>query len=299
MLVTIGNGTLTVAIEDAGAQLASVRDAAGREYLWQGDPEIWPRRAPLLFPTVGRLKDGAYLLSGERYKIPTHGFCRSAPFAVTGRGEAWASFRFCDTEETRGAYPFSFALTVTYALEGKCIVKTHCVENRTDRPMPYELGGHDGWRIVPEEDGRMDECGIRFPGVDAVTPYGMDAQNMVTPKDKTFALRGGRMPLKPSAYGLDTIILDEFKERKAELLNRENRPVVSVAFDDFPYLGVWTAARDFDTNYVCIEPWTTLPDAVFAGRELTEKPGVRVLPPLGSETLRYTVAIHGGKEGGR
>ncbi len=298
MPVTIRSEALTVTIGEAGAQLASVRDAAGREYLWQGDPEIWPRRAPLLFPVVGRLKDGAYLLGGERYAMPTHGFCRSAPFETVEQSAARASFRFCDTEETRRSYPFSFALTVTYALEGNRLTKTHCVENRSRRPMPFELGGHDGWRIVPEADGPMDACSVRLPGVERITPYGMDEEKMITPKTKTLALTDGRIALRPSSYGLDTIILDEFNERKAELLNSKNRPVLRVEFNDFAYLGVWTAARDFDTNFVCIEPWTTLPDAVFAGRELAEKPGVHILPPGGSESLAYTVTVHGRREGG-
>ena len=37
---------------------------------------------------------------------------------------------------------------------------------------------------------------------------------------------------------------------------------------DFPYLGLWTADKPFDTGYFCIEPWSALPDAVFVGRGL-------------------------------
>ena len=60
MLVTIQNESLTVKIDSTGAEPASIRDTAGTEYLWQGDPEIWGRRAPLLFPIIARLKDGQY-----------------------------------------------------------------------------------------------------------------------------------------------------------------------------------------------------------------------------------------------
>ena len=67
MLVTVHNEALTVQIEDAGAQLASIRDTRGVEYLWQGDPAIWNRRAPLLFPFIARLKDEQYLLDGKPY----------------------------------------------------------------------------------------------------------------------------------------------------------------------------------------------------------------------------------------
>ena len=292
MIVTIRSEALTVQIEDAGAQLASIRDKRGVEYLWQGDPDIWNRRAPLLFPFIARLKDEQYLLRGKPYHIGTHGFCRSAPFEVTAQSESSATFRYADTAETWEMYPFAFALSVTYTLEGDTLVKTHRVENRGDEPMLYELGGHDGYRAPIEAHERMGDYAIRFPGVDAVTPYGMDAQNMITPKTVTHPLPNGRMPLKPSAYQLDTIILDDLPERRAVLVDASDRPRVSVSFDDFPYLGVWTATKDFDTNYVCIEPWTSLPDATFVGRELSDKAGVRTLAPHAAEELTYRVTIH-------
>ena len=39
---------------------------------------------------------------------------------------------------------------------------------------------------------------------------------------------------------------------------------------------------------MCVfEPWTTLPDAVFAGRDLTEKAGIRALEAGKSEKRTY------------
>ena len=293
MTAEICNEYLTVQIEHAGAQLASVKDGAGTEYLWQGDPAIWPRRAPLLFPIIARLRDNQYLLNGRAWTIPTHGFCRSAPFSVVEQAEDRIVFRYTDTEETREVYPFAFALDVAYQLEGRALRKTHTVENRGGQPMPFELGGHDGWRAPLGGGERMDDYAIRFPGVDEICPYGMDAGNMITPKTKSYKLDRGRMPLKPSAYGLDTVILDGLPRRRAVLEDGGGRPRLAVDFDDFPYLGIWTAAKDFDTNYVCIEPWTALPDAVFVGRELTDKAGIRILQPGQREALSYTVTFYG------
>ena len=59
-------------------------------------------------------------------------------------------------------------------------------------------------------------------------------------------------------------------------------------FTGFPYLGLWTQDKPFDTNYVCIEPWTTLPDGTFVGRALADKQGIRTLEAGQSETLTYT-----------
>ena len=292
MLEEIKNEFLTVRIENAGAQLASIQDENGTEYLWQGDEKIWPRRAPLLFPIIARLKDGQYTALGKTWSIPTHGFCRSAPFQVVDRGEGRVSFFYGDTEDTRKVYPFSFGLTVTYVLTGRSLRKIHRVENRGTEPMYFELGGHDGFRAPLEAGEAMGDYAIRLPGVDTITPYGMDRENMITPKSRSFSLENGRLSLKPSDYQLDTVILDELPRRRAVLTDGRDRPRVTLDFEDFTYLGIWTADKDFDTGYVCIEPWTTLPDATFVGRGLRDKAGIHILGPKESETLSYTTTFH-------
>ena len=46
-----------------------------------------------------------------------------------------------------------------------------------------------------------------------------------------------------------------------------------------------------DACYLCLEPWSALPDAHFSPRELAEKPGVRTLQPGERATLAYRMAF--------
>ena len=287
MRYTIQNEFLTVQAEDLGAQLASIRTPGGEEYLWQGDPDIWARRAPILFPFIARLREGQYDLDGQTYSISTHGFARDSLFSVVDQGPDRISFQLTDTPETRAVYPFAFSLTVTYTLDGNRLIKSHRVENRSDRDMLYELGAHDGFRVP----GPMKEWSVRLPGLEAVRLYGMDGQLMVTPPGEPVPLTEGALPLTPASFGLDTLILDSPPGARAVLTDPLGRPRVAVTFPGFPYLGLWTADKPFDTGYVCIEPWSSLPDATFVGRELGDKAGVRRLAPGESETLSYTTEI--------
>lgn len=292
MIFTIRNDALTVDIDSMGAQLASVRTPDGTEYLWQGDPDIWARRAPILFPFIGRLKDSTYLLDGTPYTISTHGFARDMEFAVIRQADSSLTFELNDTPETRRVYPFSFSLEVTYTLEGNHLTKTHRVSNRSQVDMLYELGAHDGFR-VPTGDGiTMADYSIRLPGLDSVRFYGMDENLMLTPKGDPIPLLQSSLPLTPAVFGLDTMILDAPPQAQAILYDFQGNPRVSLSFSDFPYLGIWTQNKPFDTGYVCIEPWSTLPDGTFMGRELGDKPGIRHLAPGESETLSYTTIIY-------
>ena len=75
------------------------------------------------------------------------------------------------------------------------------------------------------------------------------------------------------------------------LVDRSGRERVVVECPDFPYLGLWTADKPFDTGYFCIEPWSALPDAVFVGRGLEDKAGIRRLEPGGVHVLTYTTTF--------
>ena len=48
--LTLTSEHLRVAVSSKGAELHSVLDKDHREWLWQGDPGSWSRRAPVLFP---------------------------------------------------------------------------------------------------------------------------------------------------------------------------------------------------------------------------------------------------------
>lgn len=84
MQYTLKNARLEATFESFGAELISIRDAAGKDYLWYGDSAFWGRRSPVLFTFVGKVKDGKY--------------------------------RCKDVEYTMGQYPFAFRLEIGYKL---------------------------------------------------------------------------------------------------------------------------------------------------------------------------------------
>ena len=46
---TLSNDILSVTIAERGAEMQSIRDAQGHEYLWQADPKYWAKHSPTLF----------------------------------------------------------------------------------------------------------------------------------------------------------------------------------------------------------------------------------------------------------
>ena len=76
MQATIHNEFLTLTVDTHGAEAVSLKNAAGEEMLWQADPAIWKRHAPILFPWTGKLTGGTFTANGKTYKGGQHGFAR-------------------------------------------------------------------------------------------------------------------------------------------------------------------------------------------------------------------------------
>lgn len=69
--------------------------------MWQADPEIWGRHAPVLFPVVGRLKDDQYTYDGKIYHMGQHGFARDAQFTVEEQDDKHIVFLLTSNEDTK------------------------------------------------------------------------------------------------------------------------------------------------------------------------------------------------------
>lgn len=291
MNLTLKNQFLTVVISTLGAELQSVKTASGQELLWQADKSIWGRHAPLLFPIIGRLNNQQYTLDGKVISIPQHGFARDTEFTVDAQSDCSVTFSMTDSEATHAVYPFAFQLSITYTLDGNRLTKTHTTTNRSDAVMPYEIGGHDGYGTTLKAGESMSDYAIEFPNQTAIYPFQMDEHCFLTPEKLNYTLTNGALPMPPKVFGLDTIVLEKLPINQVTLSNRKNSIRLTVDFADFDYLGIWTKPVDFDTNYVCIEPWTTLPECTFVGSDLKEKAGIRLLQPNQSESLSYTVTV--------
>lgn len=57
MNYTLKNDHLNVVVDTFGAEMHSIQHD-DIEYLWQADAKFWGRHAPVLFPIVGKLKNG-------------------------------------------------------------------------------------------------------------------------------------------------------------------------------------------------------------------------------------------------
>ena len=102
-----------------------------------------------------------------------------------------------------------------------------------------------------------------------------------------------RLYLDMKVFDQDALVLEDDAGKIVELHGPKTGPILTVKFPQFKYLGIWTKNMPYDTNYVCIEPWSSLPDFAHLGTELTEKIGIRRLARGQMEMLGYSIEVNG------
>ena len=253
----LDNGCLRLLVSSCGAQMQAI-EKDGAQYLWDGNEEYWPERAPLLFPFVGRFTEGKYRLDGQEYEMDIHGFARKLPFQVTEQTKEKISLELRDSQETFASYPYHFILQVSYTLQKNKIGIEYQVQNLTDKTMYFGIGGHPGFRVPLENGLDFEDYYLEFAKECRPERVGHTKACFLSGVNEEFPLEDGRiLRLSHDLFDDDAIVLAHMADEVALKSDKGSRQV-RVAYPDLPYLGLWHVPNT-DAPYVCIEPWTSLP----------------------------------------
>ena len=164
MLITIQNECLHLTVDTLGAQMMSLC-ANGTEYLWQGDPQYWPDRAPTLFPFIGRLTHNRYRFQGKTYSMGIHGFAAASEFYPEEQSKEMLVLSLGSSMNTLLQYPFDFSLRITFQLIHNTVQISYQVCNLDAKTMPFGIGGHPGFRVPFVEGERFEDYVLAFSDV--------------------------------------------------------------------------------------------------------------------------------------
>lgn len=268
--ISLHSDTLTAEIDPHGAQLSVLRDAAGRDLLWNGDEAIWKGRAPILFPIVGTLNGGHFSWRRERYALSRHGFARDRRFEVVRRSDHEALFRQVADNATRKMYPFEFELDVAFRLEASVLVVEASVRNTGNEPMPASLGFHPAFRWPLPYGAARDEHFIEFATDEPGRVRRLDAGGLLTDERQHTPVQGRRLMLQDGLFAQDVVIFDQLRSRHLTY-GAATGPRLKVDFPNATHLGLWSKPG---AGFVCIEPWRGVADPAGFSGSLNDKPGV-------------------------
>ena len=285
--IVLSSSELTAEVNPLGAQLSVLRDAGGRELLWDGDPAIWAGRAPLLFPIVGTLAGGSYRIGSRTYSLSRHGFARGKQFDVIAAASSRATFRLQADEATLLVYPFRFQLDVDFALTGATLTVTSTVRNIGTEDMPASIGYHPGFRWpLPYGEPRAAHF-IEFAGDAGSSIRRLDTDGLLSPLPHPTPVSHRRLVLADALFRDDVVIFEELRSRSVSY-GADKGPRIRVSYPDASYLGIWTKPG---APFICIEPWAGIADEAGFSGDFSTKLGVFTLVAGAAQSLTMQITL--------
>lgn len=290
-MITIENDFLRASFLTKGAEWRSlVEKVHGREFLWQADPQFWGKSAPVLFPIVGSLKNGAYEYQGQIYHLPRHGFARDKEFRVKEQ-EAWRVVFVLDSdEETKRAFPFDCSLEIEYRLWKRVLHTSYRVTNQGSGEMLFSIGAHPAFNLPFFGEGRFADGFLDFEMKEPLERWMLNADGLLSGETRPLPNAGRSLVTTRQLFAEDAVVLKKLKSSRITLRQRDSGSALSMEFPGFPYFGIWTAP---EAPFVCLEPWCGVADSVDASGKLEEKEGINRLTAGGTFTRSFAVTIEG------
>ena len=271
MQVEIESQGYTAVVSQKGAELVSLRDVRGEEYMWSGDEAYWTGRAPILFPVIGRMKEGGYRLDGQRYEMPKHGLVRRKQWGLESQSPSRVSFSTRADNQSTQHYPFDYELVTTFELCGPRLKISYQVINHGGSEMLFSLGSHPAFALPVSASEGLDQWSVEFSEEETLDRQVLDG-GLIGEKPVPQYLQGSRsVQLSDTLFNDDALIFFGVKSQRLDIVHKTRGKRLSLHTGGAPDLGIWSKPG---APYVCLEPWFGYDDPVGASGDFRDKPGL-------------------------
>lgn len=283
---------IQIELSNRGAELQSLK-YKGKEYLWQGDPLYWGRRAPILFPIVGRLVNDTLRIDGNEYIMKQHGFARDTEFVQTQMNDT------CDilhmSHEPKENYPYCFDLSVCYAQYANTLEVNWEVKNRDNKNMYFQIGAHPAF-LLPDYDSKQfvhgyircyDEAGGK---VIPITTSHLENGLRVPHAPREVGNNNGVIPITNNTFADDAILLEGDRIKSVGLLNANGEEILRVSCPQAQVFGLWAPNKP-RCPFVCIEPWCGVADRIGFADDISQRDCIQELAPGDMYKFDYSISI--------
>ncbi len=284
----ISNKYLELTVSSHGAEKQSIiSKETNISYLRDVD-KYWNRKAPLLFPIVGKLRDLKTFINNKEYSMNQHGFVRDQEFELYSQTESELVLVNKFNEETLKKYPFEYQVFVKYTLVEKSVYTEFIVKNLDYQVIPFNYGGHPGFKLPLYENETFEDYSVKFekeenfdaPTVDMTT-------GTLNFKDTISYKNINEINLNYKYFEIDAIVIPEVKSQSVKLVNKDNKGV-KFDFLGFPSLAIWTKPN---APFVCLEPWIGYADHNDSNYQFIEKDNMQFLNPGETFSATYVITV--------
>ena len=269
---------IEITTKNQGAELTSIK-LNGEEKLHDGVTD-WNRHAPVLFPIVGKLKNGETMIEGKVYKMGQHGFARDMEFEKIGDH----SYRLKFNEKTLEKFPYQFEFKISYETTKNSVTTKYEIKNIDDKTMKFGLGGHPAFKC------NYENCELEFEQPEEKIEFYQLENGLVKleEEDKSKFINKNKITFNKTTFDNDAIIMKNLKSNKI-ILKENGKPILEFDFTDFPLLAIWSKPG---ANFLCLEPWFNTADKINSDGNFETKENLIKLRPNEVFKCSYTVKFY-------
>lgn len=289
-MITINNDYLTIEVNKTGAELKSLISKKGISYLHDSNPLFWNKSSPILFPIVGKLKNGKTKIENIEYQIPGHGFLKTQEFKVLEHSQNKVVLTNQYNQETLSMYPYKYNFKAVYEINGTTLKVTNIVENLDNKQMSFNLGAHPAFSTTLYEGDTINDYRVVFEREETFeSPVVMEdaTLNFAEVANSYFKIK--EIHLSKKIFSIDTIIIHKVKSKKVWLLNGTNKGIM-LEFAGFPTFCIWSL-NEKEAPFVCLEPWYGNNDHFDSKNNFLEKDNLIKLNSGERFQISYSISI--------
>ena len=278
MEYTIENEYLKLTVTTWGAQVKSVvRKSDGVEHIWQADKNVWGYHAPILFPHAGKVVDGVIEAKGGVYESKQHGFARLMEHELVAMTEDTIVMELRSNDETLAKFPYEFNLVSTFTLENDTLHHTLTVENWDEEELPFGIGYHPAFNVPFDDKHVATDYELRFSEMES--PICLNCLPTGLVQDNHYYLGSNikAIPIDEHLFDNDSHCMVNIRSGKLGVYEKGTGRAVVCNIEEFPYCLLWS--KPGMPQFVCIEPWHSLPSPEGGSKNWNEKPAAAILNP--------------------
>ena len=236
MQATIHNEFLTLTVDTHGAEAVSLKNAAGEEMLWQADPAIWKRHAPILFPWTGKLVDGTFAAKGKTWKGGQHGFARDLEHTLLrAEGDTIQLELRADDAIKAERFPYDFVLTSTFRLEGKTVHHTLQVTNPGTEELRFGIGFHPAFNVPFDEKHTTTDYEFRFDRPESPVILDASPNGLLSGKSYYQWKNQQAIPLTDDLFANDSFCMAGLRTGTIGICEKDTGRNITCKVEGYPY----------------------------------------------------------------
>ncbi|WP_334352788.1 aldose 1-epimerase family protein [Companilactobacillus sp. HBUAS56257] len=286
------NDFLTVKIESLGAEIISVTNKDGVEFIWQANPNVWGRHAPVLFPIVGRLKDNHYFVDDQEYHMTQHGFARDQEFSLDSQSDSQLVLSLTTSEKSLEKYPYHFKLRVVYQLVKGTLQISYLVDSlEQSQEMYFSIGAHPGFAVPFEKGVNYEDFKVSVDPKETRTLIPINGETGNIDLNNEEKVDNQDFDLKHDAFVNDAIVYRLNEPTQVTIASPKSDRQVILDTGNAKFFGMWSSYPT-EGNFMCIEPWWGVADKSDTDNQLKTKYGINHLAPGEQFEAYYSISVN-------